>query len=437
MAPRVPAVSITHRARTMHPLRPAMRRELSRLERAGVDQIRRTQERRLRALIRFAATASPFYRRYFRDSGIDPRSITTLDDLHLLPLLTRDDLAADPEAFRTYPRRLMWSSSSSGTSGRPVRIYRTQGSSVYELCALERQWSWFGLRPGARRVILRGSAFAADEPGRVTKEVPGAHQLLVSSFHLTPATLDAILTDVRAFAPDAIEGWPSSIALLASLLRERGERLPVTAVITSSETMSDARRALIADTFHCPVVDHYGQTERVLMAGGCERGGYHVFPDYGIAESLPVPGAPDRWELVGTPLHNWGFPLFRYRTGDEVGPEPGQPCACGRSFPRLHPVYGRVEDSFTAADGRPIPLPGTVVDDLTGVREAQIAQLGAGRFEVRVTPAGGFERPTVDAAVRRNVDRYIGTGQSVTLRVMTEIPRGKSGKLKTAIVEGG
>ncbi len=72
-----------------------------------------------------------------------------------------------------------------------------------------------------------------------------------------------------------------------------------------------------------------------------------------------------------------------------------------------------------------------------GEREAQIAQLGAGHFEVRVTPAGGFERPIVDAAVRRNVDRYIGAGQNVTLRVMTEIPRGKSGKLKTAVVEGG
>ena len=104
--------------------------------------------------------------------------------------------------------------------------------------------------------------------------------------------------------------------------------------------MTAGRVALIEDVFSGPVIDHYGQTERVMMAGTCEHGGFHVFPDYGIVELLPVPNTESRWELVGTPLHNWGFPLFRYRTGDEVGPAPTQPCPCGRSFPLLGPSTG-------------------------------------------------------------------------------------------------
>ena len=239
---------------------------------------------------------------------------------------------------------------------------------------------------------MRGSDFAATEPGKLTKAIPGARQLLVSSFHLIPSNLDAIMHDVRAFEPDAIEGWPSSIALLAALLRERDEKFPVKAVITSSETMTAGRMALIEDVFSGPVIDHYGQTERVMMAGTCEHGGFHVFPDYGIVELLPVPNTESRWELVGTPLHNWGFPLFRYRTGDEVGPAPTQPCPCGRSFPLLGLVDGRVEDSFTAADGRPIPLPSTVIDDLSGVREAQIAQLARGRYRSSGGTGGGVRR---------------------------------------------
>ena len=47
--------------------------------------------------------------------------------------------------------------------------------------------------------------------------------------------------------PDAIEGWPSSIGLLAALLSERDERLPVRAVVTSSEHMTPGRIALIED----------------------------------------------------------------------------------------------------------------------------------------------------------------------------------------------
>lgn len=437
MAPPVAQISVVHRIRDAHPLRIAMRRQLERLEHADSAEISSTQERRLRALVRVVAARSPFYREYFRESGVNPRSIRTLEDLPQLPLLTRDHLLERIDDLRVYPRRLMWTARSSGTSGRPIGVYRTPGASVYELCALEQQWGWFGLRPGARRVILRGSDFAATEPGTLmTKAIPGARQLLVSSFHLIPSNLDAIMHDVRAFEPDAIEGWPSSIALLAALLRERGEKFPVKAVITSSETMTAGRVALIEDVFSGPVIDHYGQTERVMMAGACEHGGFHVFPDYGIVELLPVPNTESRWELVGTPLHNWGFPLFRYRTGDEVGPAPTGPCPCGRSFPLLGLVDGRIEDSFTAADGRPIPLPSTVVDDLSGVREAQIAQLAQGRFEVRVAPAAGFDERAVDSAIRRNVERYIGVGQHVTLRIMPRMPRSNSGKLKPSVVEG-
>lgn len=413
-----------------------MRRELARLAGADGQTVRHHQERRLRALVRLAATRSPFYREYFREHRVDPRGIRTIDDLAQLPLLTRHDLAERAEDFRVYPRRLMWTASSSGTSGRPIRTYRTPGSSVYELCALERQWSWFGLPRNARRAILRGSDFAADEPGRLTKVMGDGQQMLVSSFHLLDSNLDSIVRDIRDFGADAIEGWPSSIALLAALLRDRGERLPVRAVITSSETMTPGRIALLEDAFAAPVVDHYGQTERVMMAGTCEHGGYHIFPDYGIVELLPVPGSTSRWELVGTSLHNWGYPLFRYRTGDEVGPASPDPCPCGRSFPSLGPIHGRVEDGFTAADGRPIPLPSTVVDDLVGVREAQIVQQAAGRFEIRVVPGAGFDEPAVEAAVRKNVDRLFGPDQDVTFVVLENIPRSRSGKLKSAVVAG-
>ncbi|KLL95998.1 hypothetical protein NJ76_20340 [Rhodococcus sp. IITR03] len=77
------------------------------------------------------------------------------------------------------------------------------------------------------------------------------------------------------------------------------------------------------------------------MAGTCEAGTMHIFPDYGIVELEPVPGVPDKWEIIGTPLHNWGFPIFRYRTGDLVGPAPEDGCACGRAFPTLGALDGR------------------------------------------------------------------------------------------------
>lgn len=426
--------NLKHRVRRVHPLKGSMRRSLDRMDRASAEELAAYQNRRLRMLVRLAAARSPFYRSWFRESGVDPRAVRTSADLPLLPLLGRRHLADHPRDFLVYPQRTTWAARSSGTSGRPVTVHRTPGSSVYELAALERQWSWFGLPRGARRAVLRGGDFVADRPGTISLEVPGANQLLVSSFHLTPDNLPSIILALREFRPHAIEGWPSSIALLAGLLREAGEEFPVSAVITSSEVMTTAQRALMRAAFTGPIVDHYGQTERVAMAGSCEAGGYHVFGDYGIVELLPVPGSENRWEIVGTPLHNWGFPLLRYRTGDEVGPAPEGPCPCGRLFPLLGRVDGRVEDTFTAADGRPIPLPSTIVDDLPALREAQVVQLAPGDFLLRMVPGVGFDRAQVEQHARRNVERLVGPGQQVRFEVLDRIPRSASGKLKSAAI---
>jgi phenylacetate-CoA ligase len=199
--------------------------------------------------------------------------------------------------------------------------------------------------------------------------------------------------------------------------------------------MTSEQKALMREVFAGPIVDHYGQTERVAMAGNCPQGGYHIFPDYGIVELLPVPGTTDRWEIVGTPIHNLGFVLFRYRTGDLVGPPEDSPCACGRSFPLLGAVDGRVEDMFTTTDGRVLPLPSSVVDDIPGVRERQIAQLAPGHFEARVVPAAGFDLDEVETRVRHNADRFLGPGQHLRVAVVDHIPRTAGGKFKAAVVE--
>jgi phenylacetate-CoA ligase len=257
----------------------------------------------------------------------------------------------------------------------------------------------------------------------------------VSSFRLSPRFFPAIWKDISAFGPATVEGWPSSLSLLAAMIRDAGLTLPVRGIITSSELVSPAQAALLRSAFVGPIIDHYGQTERVVMAGGCEAGGYHVFPDYGILELLPVPGAPGEHEIVGTPLHNWGFPLLRYRTGDRVGPAPAEPCPCGRAFPAFGLIGGRTEDLVRAADGNPVPLASSVVDDLEGLREVQFVQHRPGVFEVRMVPGpNGYDRAAVEATARENLFLMAGPGNELTFSEWDELPRSGSGKLRVVLV---
>ena len=293
---------------TSTPRGASMRRSLRRMERATPEEITAYQERRLRLLVRLAAARSPYYRRgspgaasvrqrsgHWRTSSACPCSSAAPGQRRRAVLR----LPASPDVGHD----------SSGTSGSVVTVYRTAGSSAYELSALERQWGWFGLPPRSRRILLRRDDPDPKEDRRLVPRGPGRMadggvQLPVGCGRPRPAAL----RDAR-LPPGAIEGWPSSIAILASRLSERGEYFPVRAVITSSEVMTTQQMKLLREVFKAPVVDHYGQSERVAMAGVCEAGGYHAFPDYGIMELLPVAGQADRFEIVGTPLHNWGFPL--------------------------------------------------------------------------------------------------------------------------------
>ncbi len=423
---------VLHRLRGSGPPVAAMRYALSRSERMSADELRHLQDRRLRALVRWAGLATPYYREWFRRSGGSPRDIRGVDDLHLLPIIERRHLAEHPDAFLAYPRRAVWPAHSSGTSGRPITTYRTAGSSMFELAALQRQWSWFGIPHGAPSVVLRGSSFAGVEDDVCVLRNPGANQLMVSSFRLTQEYMPVIVKEMTAFEPATVEGWPSSLTLLAGLLRDRGVSFPVRGIITSSEVITPAQAELLRSVFGGPIIDHYGQTERVAMAGSCEAGGYHLFPDYGIAEYLPLEG--EGLEVVGTPLHNWGFPIFRYRTGDRVEKGPPGSCACGRHFPQFGLVGGRSEDVARNAAGRPIPLASTVIDDLTGLREVQFVQHRPGTFEIRMVPGPGFERQALEATARANLAAMAGPGQDLTFSVHEALPRSPSGKLRPVVI---
>jgi phenylacetate-CoA ligase len=76
-----------------------------------------------------------------------------------------------------------------------------------------------------------------------------------------------------------------------------------------------------------------------------------------------------------------------------------------------------------------------VIDDLINVREAQVAQRGPGRFEVRVVPTAGSDLQALTAQVRANVDQYFGPGQAVSVRVVDAIPRTATGKVKSSVID--
>ena len=78
----------------------------------------------------------PYYARWFRDNEIDPASIKTVDDLAVLPVLSKDDVRACPEDFLSclFANRRVIRRHTSGTTGSSFQF-------VMDRRAVMEQWA--------------------------------------------------------------------------------------------------------------------------------------------------------------------------------------------------------------------------------------------------------------------------------------------------------
>ena len=338
----------------------------------------------------------------------------------------------------------------SGTSGTPLTLVQTLGAIVREEGFVQRQLHWIGWRPGQRRAWIRGDIVCADRPpdGRYWCHDLAGRMLMMSSYHLAETTIGAYVGALERYDPVVLHAYPSSVAALAAWLEANGRRYgesggarALRGVLTSSETLEPAVRALVERSFGVRVFDWYGQAERVAAIGTCEAGSYHVLTDYGSVELLEGDGkegdeGEDRsCELVGTTLNNPAMPLQRYRTGDRVLPGDDRPCACGRVFPTVQAVIGRQERIVTLPDGRMVARLDRVFQGHDRhLIEGQVLYANDGRFRLRVVAGPGFSPHAESRLVAAFLLRV--PGADVVVERVAAIPRGPNGKFEFIAVEG-
>jgi phenylacetate-CoA ligase len=355
------------------------------------------------------------------------------------PLLSKAELRADARRFvrpRAPGSLLRNTIKTSGTSGSPLTLVQSFGTVIREEAFVYRQLRWIGYRHGQRRAWIRGDIVCPDHPpdGRYWCRDYIGNMLMMSSYHLSNATIGAYIDALERFDPVVIHAYPSSIAALAGWLNACGRRYrgrALKGVMTSSETLEAPVRAAVEQAFGVTVFDWYGQAERVAAIGTCEHGSYHVLTDYSGVELLDA--GEGACELVGTSLNNAAMPLERYRTGDTVVPG-AAPCPCGRVFPTVQAVIGRQEKIITLPDGRIIArLDRIFQGHERHLVEGQVLYRGAGRFLLRVVTLDGFS-PADEAAL---VDKFLlrVPGVQVEVRQVAAIPRGPNGKFEFIAVE--
>ena len=405
-------------------------------------QMRDHQDHELRGLVEFAYGQSAYYRRTFDEAGVRPRDIRGVEDLPRLPLLTKDLVRQHGHEMMTSaaPRSGWLHGHTSGTTGTPLGVWYDQKTCVATNAAdrLHRQWS--GVRPEDWCAMLLGRVVVpinqATPPYWRANRVQ--RQLWFSSFHLSDATLPSYVAEMRRRGIQVIEGYPSTLFILANYLLRQGETMPMRAVISSSETLHAIQREAIEKAFACSLSDYYALAERVLFAFQCEcRGDKHLVEAYGVAEVVdeagnPVPDGMPGY-LVGTSLCNRAMPMLRYRTSDVTAIRT-EPCACGRSSRRIRSITTKAEDIVVTPDGRMIS-PSVLTHPfkpLEHVAASQVVQDRLDHILVKLVPVDGYSAQE-EAQLVTALRERLGPAVNVDVEHVRDIPREKSGKFRWVV----
>ena len=298
---------------------------------------------RLQSTLNRAYRNVPFHQQRFREIGIDPSEIQSLEDVARLPFLTRQHLSENyPYGLFAVPLRdIVRIHTAPGTRSNPtVSGYTRQDLQIWENMVA---------------TALRSSGVTADDilqisldPGLDTwgrDYKSGAESLGASVIPNTLLSIEKQLMVMRDYKPSVLVTTPSYAYQLASHLEEKGlplDDFQLKKLILVGEPAEAEQRDFLEGRLQVRTWQHFGLSEvpGPALAYECDnRSCLHVNDDHFLPEIIdPATGASlpigQAGELVLTTLTTRAFPLIRFRTGDMARILP-EPCDCDCRLVRI------------------------------------------------------------------------------------------------------
>ena len=407
------------------------------------DELRRYQEKRLRAVVRYAYDNVPFYHEKFREAGVKPDDVKGLDDLPKLPLVRKSEFKLVPPRERVsleFDVDKLKAIRTSGSTGQPFTTYVCGREDEWRKAIYMRANISCGQKPRDRWVVVTAPHHFRDTTG-LQRKLGVYAQTCVSVF----MSVDEQVRVISGLKPDVLDGYSGALFLIAKELDKRGLSLIRPRIVFGTADLVDAAsRRFMEDVFGAPYLDQFGCAEIDRSAWQCpERVGYHMDVDSVIMEFVDRGGnavsAGERGEIVYTSLFNFAMPFIRYAVGD-VGVPSDDECPCGRSFPLMEVVEGRKDSFLVMPDGRllsPRVFTNAMSRFFEKIVQYRVVQKKVDLFEVYVQ----LKEKTCEDVLKSEVVGHLrsvlsfGNDIAVVVKVVDDLQIGKSGKLMAVVSE--
>lgn len=326
-------------------------------------EIETWQLMRLQDIVQYAYKYTRGYRSLYDEAGITPNDIQSLSDIKCLPITDKNLLRDNIKDFtvdQSIAGRLS-RYTTGGSSGLPFEFYADYKNSGAEAAFIDSAWESFGWKSSDIGIRLRGNMLG-DKDNIIKKA--GFKKYLLSSFYLTEENYEQYIKAIKSTRASYLHVYPSTITDLAHLILSHNDegRLNIKHILLASENLYSWQEDMIKAAFPSSrLVSFYGHTERAIMAPWCEKEEkYHINPFYGYTEVLNDKNIEvsegEIGELVGTSFWMYGTPFIRYKTNDFAEKGPSYCEQCGRNFPVLNKIDGRLSEVIIGRTGRRLSL---------------------------------------------------------------------------------
>jgi phenylacetate-CoA ligase len=400
------------------------------------------QNKCLRRVVRHAYDSVPFYRRKYDEVGVKPEEIKTVEDLSKLPIISKSEIRQNMNDVISsdYSMESLRVLSTSGSTGQPLKVYISKEEDGFRKAKHLRANLSCGHKFSNRWLTVTSPSHFSEVSG-IQKRLRFYSPKFVSVFW----DVDKQLSVIREFKPEVLDGYSSSLSLLAREVRKKGvSGINPRIIFGGAELIDDVSRNVIEEVFEAPFYDQYATIEFERMAWQCsERSGYHIDADSLIMQAVDANGTEvatgESGEMVCTSFFNFAMPLIRYKVGD-FGVFSGEDCPCGRTLPMLKRIEGR-SDSLLVLPSDRVLSPRTITVAMGSFRfnkyveQFKIVQYKKDNVEIVLKLESSFkDRNVVERDILVHFKNMLGLNEEDSLVFsvvfVDDMPLNTQGKLK-------
>ena len=368
---------------------------------------------------------------------------TTFNKWNDLPIMTKAAFQKPlkERLSRGFTLKNVYINKTSGSSGDPFIFAKDKFSHALTWATNINRFGWYGIDFNTS-YQARFYGIPLDFIGNTKERLKDflSNRFRFSVFDLSDVVLERFLKQFETKKFDYINGYTSSIVLLAKFLEQKNIILkhicPTLKVcVVTSEMLFDNDKMLLEKQFGVPVVNEYGASELDLIAFQNIDGEWQVNSETLFVEildennnALPY-GKEGR--VVITSLFNKAHPFIRYDIGDiGILDEKSTP-----KKPILKQLIGRTNDIAILPSGKKSPgltfyyVTKSIIEDDGNVKEFVIKQTKIDAFDIEYVSEIELNLEQIQK-IETAITLYLEKGLAFTFIRKEKLERGKSGKLK-------